>query len=277
MSQDAMPAHAQQQLLRALLGDRDDSALSGCLQGGAGRAALNRRGLQVYQANGAALAERALAAAYPVMAQLIGEDSFAPLARHIWRQQPPRRGDIAAWGEALADFLAASPQLAADPYLADVARVEWALHLAGTAADVATDLASLALLITGEPDCLRLQLATGVACVASPWPVVSLVLAHQQPDGDLADAAQKLQQGVAETALVWRQGLKPRLCSISAAEHALVLSLQSGASLARAIEGVPALDFQSWLASAVAGGLVVGARAGIPGTSLETGTHHEHL
>ncbi|APW45233.1 putative DNA-binding domain-containing protein [Rhodoferax antarcticus] len=59
------------------------------------------RGLKVYQANGHALAQRALQAAYPVLAQLLGSESFAALAQDFWHQQPPQRGDIGQWGEAL--------------------------------------------------------------------------------------------------------------------------------------------------------------------------------
>ncbi|MGH6626932.1 MAG: HvfC/BufC family peptide modification chaperone, partial [Burkholderiaceae bacterium] len=86
------------------------------------------RGLNAYQANGHAVAGCSLRAAYPVLAQLLGEDSFEALACALWHARPPARGDLALWGEDLASFVAASAQLADEPYLADVARVEWALH-----------------------------------------------------------------------------------------------------------------------------------------------------
>ena len=87
------------------------------------------RGLKVYQANGHALACSALRAAYPVVAQLLGDESFDALAKALWHAQPPRCGDAAAWGEGLADFVRASTQLASEPYLGDVAALEWALPL----------------------------------------------------------------------------------------------------------------------------------------------------
>ena len=118
-------AQEQQCLLAALFGDADEAALWPCLQEGT-HSALARRGLLTYQSNGLALAERALGAAYPVLAQLIGDESFAPLARQVWRQQPPQRGDLAFWGGGLAAFIEAAPQLADEPFLADIARVEWA-------------------------------------------------------------------------------------------------------------------------------------------------------
>ena len=37
---------------------------------------------------------------------------------------PPLQGDVATWGVGLPDFIAAGQQLADEPYLADVARLE---------------------------------------------------------------------------------------------------------------------------------------------------------
>jgi hypothetical protein len=94
-----------------------------------------RRGLQAYRANAGALAERALAAAYPDRAQLLGDESFAGMARAYWHHHAPVLGDVARWGAELPAFIAAAEQLAEEPYLADVARLDWAVHMAQSAAD----------------------------------------------------------------------------------------------------------------------------------------------
>ena len=60
------------------------------------------RGLKTYQANAAASALRSLQTAYPVIAQLIGDDAFEHLARDFWAQHPPTRGDLAQWGGELS-------------------------------------------------------------------------------------------------------------------------------------------------------------------------------
>jgi hypothetical protein len=269
-----MLAQEQQALLRALLGERDDSSLWPHVQLDGADALLARRGLQAYQANGLALAERALGAAYPVLAQLIGDESFAPLARHFWQRHPPGRGDMACWGDALAAFLEASPQLADEPYLGDVARVEWALHQAATAADVQPDPHSFALLSEAEADSaeLTLTLGAGVFLLASAYPAASIVNAHLLGEPALAEAAALLHAGTAEHALVWRQGFKPRVRAVTAAEHALLAVLQAGrsleAALGSALECVPtgtpevaaAFSFENWLGRAVQDGLVTGAR-----------------
>lgn len=267
-----MLAQEQQALLRALLGERDDSSLWPYLRPGGAHAPLARRGLQAYQANGLALAERALGAAYPVLAQLIGDESFAPLARHFWRRHPPGRGDMACWGDALAAFLEASPQLVDEPYLGDIARIEWALHQAAKAADAQPDPRSFALLSEAEADSaeITLTLGAGVFLLASAYPAASIVNAHLLGEPALAEAAALLHAGAAEHVLVWRQGFKPRVCAITAAEHALLAVLQAGrsleAALGSALECAPtgtsdaaAFSFDTWLGRAVQDGLVMGA------------------
>lgn len=218
-----------------------------------------KRGLQAYRAHGQALAQRALAAAHPVLEQLLGDENFEALACAFWQAQPPVLGDIARWGEALPAFIEAAPQLAQEPWLADVARVEWALHCAGSAADLPVDPGSLTLLADTDPADLLLRLAPGLVCLQSAWPVVSIANAHLEGQPSLALAGQRLQDGLAETALVWRQGYRPRLREAQAGEPAFLRALQAGASLADALAASPALDFNGWLLPAFQSGLLVGA------------------
>jgi hypothetical protein len=269
MNAMAKLAQEQQALLHALMGERDDGSLWPHLQ--FAQAPLARRGLQAYQANGLALAERALGAAYPVLAQLIGDESFAPLARHFWRRHPFVRGDVACWGDGLAAFIEAAPQLADEPYLGDIARIEWALHQAATAADAQPDPNSFALLSAADPAEVTLTLGAGVFLLASAYPVASIVNAHLLGAPALAEAAALLRAGAAEYALVWRQGFKPRVRSITATEHALLASFQAGSSLQAALEcaldeahaataeSTAPFSLEHWLGQAVQEGLVIGA------------------
>lgn len=229
---------------------------------------LTQRGLQCYQANALALARRALPEAFPVLTQMLGEESFADLAADFWQQWPPARGDVAHWGGELPAFLAASPQLADVPYLADVAQVEWALHSVATAADNVLDTASFALLTEADPATFTLQSAAPLHCVASPWPVVTLVDAHRQGAAALAALPERLAQltaddARAQTALVWRHGLRPMLRQAAPGEAVFLLALQRGASLIDALEAASsadAFDFNAWLPDAVQTSLVTGAR-----------------
>jgi Putative DNA-binding domain len=223
------------------------------------------RGMQTYRANAAASARRSLRAAYPVIAQLIGDEAFEHLARDYWAQQPPTRGDLAQWGGELAGFIARISALQTEPYLSDVAKTEWALHTAATAADHAADLATLALLTEQDPDALTLQLAPGTALIHSQYPVASMMTAHLYASPGFEEVGQKLHQKAAETALVWRQGLRPMVSSCMTGEAAFISQLLAGKSLLAALEtpspgGSASLDFNTWLPSAAQSGLLLGAR-----------------
>lgn len=215
------------------------------------------RGLNAYQGNAHALARRSLRAAYPVLARLLGEESFEALACALWHAQPPQRGDMALWGEALPAFVTASAQLADEPYLADVARAEWALHRAATAADAEPELATLALLTAQAPEQLALRLVPGTAVLVSAYPVASIITAHLEASPTLPEAGQRLRAGLGEAALVWRQGYKPRLRATLPGEAPFVAALLAGAPLATALAQAGALDFARWLALAVQSGLLL--------------------
>ncbi len=262
-------AAQQQALLQALFGQLDDSRAHALWHSDQ---AQTQRGLQAYQANGHALAERSLRAAYPVIEQMLGGDNFAALARNMWHSHPPTRGDLAQWGDTLPAFLASSEALADTPYLADVARVEWALHRAASATDAVPDHASFARL--GAPDTtgLTLTLAPGTVLVSSPFPVTSLVLSHRHAQPSLAQAAERLHRAVAETALVWRQGLRPCVVQVTTVEAVLLRALLQGldlptaldAALTAGVDAPQAFDLSLWLTDAVTTGLVIGVQTAAP-------------
>ncbi len=256
-------AQEQQALLAALWAPAHDTAMH-ALSGiatpvRAGALAHLGRAVMAYRAHGRALAPRALAAAYPVLAQLLDEENFGALARAFWLAHPPALGDIAQWGAGLAEFVRQAPQLASEPYLADVAHVEWALHRLAFAQDEMPDLASFALLTTQDCATLTLVLAPGTVCIASPWPVASIINAHQGNAPSLADAARLLHEQVGETALVWRDGLRPRVRAAAPGEADFVVALQAGATLPGALAQAGALDFNDWLVAAVQSALALAA------------------
>jgi hypothetical protein len=209
-------------------------------------------GLRAYRANAGAAAERALAAACPTVQQLMGEDSFAALARALWHHAPPDRGDLAQWGADLPAFLAADPALSGEPYLADVARVDLALHSAESAADAALDPATLQRLAEHPPETLRLRLAPGAALVVSPHPVATIVNAHRSAAEDrFAPVRAAFAAGQGETAFVWRRGWRGDVVVLDASEAAFVQALLAGTDLAAALDAAPDLDFETWLGRAL--------------------------
>jgi hypothetical protein len=233
------------------------------------------RGLQAYRANGQALAQRALASAYPVTRQLLGGDSFDGLASACWHDQPPTRGDMAHWGEHVPRFLQSSSQLADEPYLADLARLEWLLHTLTTAADAQPDLRTLALLTQGDATVQFLQLSPGWSQMQSAYPVVSLVHAHLSGTPTLQDAGERLKRGLAEQAVVWRQGMRPRVRTAMPGEFDFLAAIASHSSVLQALQSAPELDFAAWLALAVNTGLFISVTtAGTPPGPMGESVQH---
>jgi hypothetical protein len=259
----AMLAARQQAFLAALGAARDADAIALAESTGAFEAKADwQAGLRAYRSNAHMLSLRVLEGAYPVTAQLLGPANFAPLARRLWQGAPPEHGDLALWGEGLAALIESIPQLAsAEPYLADVARIEWRLHAAAAAADGRQDLASIALLADGDPQHIALDIAPGTACVVSAFAAASIVLAHVDGAPTLEEAGERLRAGAAETAVVWRDGHRPRVRLALAGEADWLAALQETRSLADSMRAAPALDFAAWLQVAAETGLLLGARA----------------
>jgi len=239
----------QQMLLRALWADARPGVVAGWWRDAPPRAA---RALQAYRANAGALAERALAAAFPTVAQLVGEPSFAAMARALWSAAPPQRGDIGTWGQALPAFITAAPQLAEEPYLADVARLDWAVHRCEQAADRSA-VRGLDRLADDDPAALWLHPAAGLALLHSAHPVASIWQAHRSTAADRYDPVREaFAAGRGEHALVWREGFKAAVLALPEAEASFMQGLLEGATLARALDRAGAgFDFQRWLQRAL--------------------------
>ncbi len=246
-------AQRQQALLRALWRDAPAQALAGWMH----EPARIDAGLSAYRANAGAHAERALAAAYPTLQRLIGEESFAALARAHWQADPPLRGDLGSWGAGLPAFIADDAQLATEPYLADMARLDWAVHQAGQAAD-AQDAQGLSLLAEADPQRLHLRLQPGCALLVSAYPIATIWLAHHGSGDDAFAAARTaLAARQAETALVQRQGWRAAVRALPPAEARFTRALLRALPLADALRaGSGDFDFQAWLIAALQHGAI---------------------
>ncbi|MES2957436.1 MAG: DNA-binding domain-containing protein [Pseudomonadota bacterium] len=241
----------QQALLRALWRDDPADTLHDWL--GEAQQGAKVRGLAAYRANAGAIAERALASAYPTVAALVGEESFAALARDFWQQHPPLRGDLGEWGADLPAFVGASTSLASEPYLADSAQLDWLVHRASRAADGPAHAPALDALGEHAPEALRLVLRPGSALLSSTWPVASLWQAHQKHgDGRFATAQAAFAAGIGEHALVHRDGLAVTVELLAADSAAFTAAILAGVSLSTALDVAGShFAFDQWLLQAL--------------------------
>ncbi|MEK8029380.1 DNA-binding domain-containing protein [Ideonella sp. DXS29W] len=224
-------------------------------------------GMQAYRTNAQAVAERALAAAYPVVARLVGDEAVSALARDLWRHHPPVRGDLAWFGAELAAWIERVPEWREWPYLADVARLEWAVHRAHTAPDMADTPAGLDALAQVDPDDLAVDFVAGAVGLASNWPLVALWQAHQGPVGatpDLAAVRVALQAGQGELAWVWRRGHQVQVVALPPDQFLFNAELLAGRALGQALQGALSahadFSFENWLIRALRDGWLAGLR-----------------
>jgi len=134
--------------------------------------------LQVYRNSWRSTLIEVLRMTYSAVDRLVGEEFFAYAADAFITVEPPRSGYLDAYGGGFADFLASFSTAAAYPYLADIARFEWALSCAANAEDMPTlDLRAFA----------GVQVETQPLLVFQPHPSVRL-LELQYPADAIADA-----------------------------------------------------------------------------------------
>jgi hypothetical protein len=128
-----------QRAMRAALVDRDDGAAVAML---ADDVPADR--LDIHRNTFVAGVTKALRLSFPAVHRLVGNDFFEGAASVFIAQHPPRAAWLDAYGAAFPRFLHDFPPAASLEYLADVARLEWAVSRALHAPDVAPlDLARL--------------------------------------------------------------------------------------------------------------------------------------
>lgn len=189
------------------------------------------RRFAVYRNNVAVSLGQALGRRFPVIQRLVGDEFFAALARAYLAADPPRSPVLMEWGAGFAGFLAGFRPLAGWPFMADVARIEWARGLAFHAADAAP--LDPAILAAADPETLRLALHPSVTVLRLDHPAVT-IWAQNQPGA----APGPLPSGP-QIALILRDpSFAIPVEAITPADAALIEALQSGATLA----GAAALD-----------------------------------
>jgi uncharacterized protein (UPF0276 family) len=208
----------------------------------------------LYRGNLSATWAKVLAAAFPVIKQLVGEEFFDALAREYGRAQPSGDGDLNRFGAKMGEFLQGFPHTSDLPYLPDMARLEWLLHRAHYAPSVETiDAQALAAIPPEDIESATMALAPAVRLFASEWAVVPLWLAHHEQ----AEFPQNMQQPT--QAIIVRPQWKTAVLEQSAAAWAALSVLQQGGTFGAALDEAfgrdeefnVAAQLQQWLEQGV--------------------------
>jgi hypothetical protein len=170
---------------------------------------------------------------------------FAYAAHAFIRRHLPTEPCLTEYGANFADFLASFPACDALPYLADVARLEWAVHTAALRSDATSlDLARLRRVDPRDMAQLRFIPDPSVTLLASPWPVDKIWQAHQEGRIEalpgLQGGAVCLQVHAVGEAVTIRV-LEP---AIFAFRDALARGLTLGEAAGQALESYPSFDLQ---------------------------------
>lgn len=208
---------------------------------------------EVYRNNTYASILDVLAGTFPTVQTLLGEALFTRLVTAFIRNAPSRANHLLDYGAELPGFIALSEPLAEQPWLPDVARLDWARDAAYVAADaMPVDPALLQGLTPEALMDLRLVLIPSATVLASDWPVHAIWM---NADSFRAGNARQRREHV----LVARPGMQVETIPLQGAEHALLATLRDGGTLGEAAmaaqETDPSFDLMTAFAGHLSGGL----------------------
>jgi hypothetical protein len=246
----------QRQFRRALLGG-DVAEIADAIRGD-GLDPAARVG--IYRNHAVFTLGAALQGSFPVVCRLVDKRFFSYAAHEYLREHPPRSRCLVEYGADFADFLADFEPCKTLPYLADVARLEWALKSAGNMRKAAPLPAeALAAVPPDEAAYVALRLQPSLFYLASPWPIDAIWQANQEnevPPVDLAKGGVCLEIRRAGDAVAWRR-LDPATLAF---RSALADGLALGGAMAAAILQDSAFDLAAALQQVFADGLAVDYR-----------------
>lgn len=215
------------------------------------------RRLAVYRNNVRASLVGAVTARFPVIMRLVGQEFFDAMALIFIAHHPPTSPVIAEYGAAFAHFLEGFEPAAEFPYLADVARLEWARQQALHAADAeAATIERLAAIAPDRLDSVCLELHPAAAIVTSPWPILSVWTANTQGEVTLPAGLS------GETALVTRPGLDVLMNPLTPSGTLFLGEMAHGRTL-REAAAVASVDGNFDLATTLATAFRSGAISGL--------------
>lgn len=177
-----------------------------------------------------------LAANFPTVVKVIGEDALQALALSYLAVDPPREPCVAGYGGGFPVFLESDPRSQSLVYLGDVARLDWAENVAERADNLATfGAGQLAQMDAARLESLRLLPHPSLTLLRSPYPLLRIRdVAAGREEGASLDAG-----GV--DLVIWRKAGVVTCAALDRAAIAFMAALVSGQPLAAAAQGL-ALD-----------------------------------
>ena len=140
----------------------------------------NKQRLQVYQNNFKLSLTGNLAAIYPVIQKLVGEQFFNYACHEFIKDNPSKQGNLHEYGSEFAQFLQEFEPAKSLTYLADMARLEWAYHQVFHEADAGKfDIQALQEVNAEDYEHLIFSLHPATRLLMSRYPLTKIWQANQ--------------------------------------------------------------------------------------------------
>lgn len=196
--------------------------------------------LRIYRHANYANHVSALTVSFPAVRAFLGDECFDGIATRHAARRGSHSGNLQNYGADFPAFLLQQDELAACPWVSDVAQLEWlrqqsALAAAGRPVDANTLIAAI-VASDGDP---QLRLHPHVRLYSASLPVLDLWRYAQDPDA--ADSAPD-PAGPAQHVLLWRDGGQVGMCELLPAQAAFVRALLAGDGLEAAHVAAVACD-----------------------------------
>lgn len=206
--------------------------------------------LQIYQNNVVGSLAMAMQLTYPLIVILTGESFAENVMRSFVRENPPRQACLARYGEGFDRYIESCAPARSLPYLADIARLEWAMNESLYAKDDgALDPSDLQNVLGCELADMTLSLRSSVRLMESRWPLLAIREFCLQENKDESQTLD-LDQGGCKV-MIYRPFLSAEIESPDSSEYDFLKGVKEGSSLGDILENVlqthPDFNFQAFL------------------------------
>ena len=199
----------------------------------------------------------ALRSRFRVAVRIVGDEFFNEMARRFILAHPPTSAVLLRYGDDLAEFAAALPEVEAVPYLPDMLRLEAAFtqayHCADAEPATAQDLAARPADALGGT---LVELHPSVRLIRSAYPIVTIWGMNQ--DGAEPRA---IDEACGENALIVRPRLAVEVMRLPEGGFEFLDGLRAGLRIGPAVDAAlelaPQFDIAAALAGLVSAGIAV--------------------
>lgn len=206
--------------------------------------------LQIYRNNIIGSLTKAMQLTYPLIVKLTGENFAASMMRSFVRENPPREACLARYGGGLDLYIKSYAPARGLPYLADIARLEWAMNESYYAPD---DKPLTPFYLQNIHGCevadIIFRLRSSVKLLESSWPLLAIrefCMLENRDESQTLD----LDQGGCNI-MLYRPTLSVEVASVDMPEYKFLRGIQAGKPLgdilANVLQTYPDFDFQKFL------------------------------